>query len=194
MQLTGDYYADGEEQAFSSKFQSLSPNTIAKMANPIKFKLNMSQQPQVPIPSHSVRPFECVTFQPSAFYEPLKRVYTKVVDGRGGLISITDLIILPNILEQLVKDTYIRLKLCMGNPQMSLPFGQPKSIDVYFSESCFITINGKPIPPNQIHPAKKKPWVCVPPDITDLLVLKPGVANRIELRFSPMYPVGFFLI
>lgn len=136
------------------------------------------------------RPFENVTFTSSPFNVFSSRLYTKVIDGRQGMMIINDFIINPTICESLSAH---RIKLFMGNPMNTMPFGMAKVIDVFFSDACWITVNGKQIPENKIIPNKKKVWACVPPDITDLLNFKPGLPNKIEIRFSAMIPV-FFLV
>ena len=177
-------------------YKRSSPPKSAKSSSPAKSVVDRSkiiqQQPSAHAGSKATasasRPFENVTYTNSPYNVFASRLYTKVIDGRQGMMLINDFVLNPVTCESLVDH---RIKLYMGNPMNTMPFGMSKVIDVFFSDACWITVNGKQIPENVIIPNKKKIWACKPPDITDLLNTKPGIANKIEVRFSAMIPVFF---
>ena len=142
-------------------------------------------------PTMASRPFENVTYPKSPFNNLASRLYTKVIDGRQGMMLINDFVLNPKTVESLLDH---RIKLFMGNPMNTMPFGMAKVIDIFFSDACWISVNGNQVPSNLIIPNKKKAWACVPPDITELLHKKPGIANKIEIRFSAMIPVILTLL
>ena len=183
------------------RYKRGSPPKAPDVVKPAK-QLKQSVSPSVPsggkaVPTASSsgaptasRPFENVTYSNSPFNEFSYRLYTKVIDGRQGMMMINDFVLNPTVCDSLSNH---RIKLYMGNPMNTMPFGMVKVIDVFFSDACWIKVNGKPIQESAIIPNKKKVWACVPPDITDLLHTKPGIANKIEIRFSAMIPVSFVI-
>lgn len=197
----------------------MKPQKVAMVprANPPAYGApgSSGQHPQGP-PKPASKPFEGLSYSQSPFHAFHSRLYTKVVDGRSGHISITDFVMIEKhvslILEKREGQQGQRkygVKVYMGNPQMMSPFGDRKMIEPSFSDSCFVTVNGKAVDASvcisvpllvfknensrkatkkKIIPLKKKIWACVPPDITDYLILKAGAQNRLELRFGYMYP------
>jgi hypothetical protein len=180
--------------AYNFRYKRGSPPKAVAVAAVVKSAEQFKQNKSIPASSVSKgaltasRPFENVTYSNSPFNEFSSRLYTKVIDGRQGMMVINDFVLNPKTCDSLSSH---RIKLYMGNPMNTMPFGMAKVVDVFFSDSCRITVNGNAIQESAIIPNKKKVWACVPPDITDLLHTKPGIANKIEIRFATMIPVMF---
>lgn len=185
------YIAQENGGTLHAGYKRSSPLKVAKLS-PIKIATCSAaiKQPDVPSKSSAAsRPFENVTYSSSPFNKFESRLYTKVIDGRQGMMIINDFILTPAMCESLSDQ---RIKLYMGNPMNTMPFGMAKVIDVFFSDACWINVNGTQIQEKEIIPNKKKVWACVPPDITDYI--KPGVPNKIEIRFSAMIPVILYIL
>ena len=97
----------------------------------------------------AMKPFETVTFTQSPFHLFHTRLFTKVVDGRSCHLYIPDFKLLPSHIDLIqARPQRYAIKLLMGNPQMALPFGAPKVIEPFYSDSCYLTVNGTTIPHN----------------------------------------------
>lgn len=133
----------------------LNPSTLSALSarkRPLyEESLGIHPQQQLSSTSHrpAMKPFESLTFTPSPFHIFHTRLYTKVVDGRSCVLSIPDFKLLPSHIDLLQSQPgRYAIKLLMANPQMALPFGDPKVIDPFYSDSCYVTVNSQVLPSN----------------------------------------------
>ena len=151
-QRTSPPRTTGNPSATLGTLAGIKPQKVAlpPRANPPAYGApgSSGQQSQGP-PKPASKPFEGLSYSQSPFHTFHTRLYTKVVDGRSGHISITDFVMIEKHVALLLEkkegqqQRKYGVKVYMGNPQMMSPFGDRKMIEPSFSDSCFVTVNGK---------------------------------------------------